>query len=468
MRARKMPKRVRTPNCTHLNMDRIYGRDQQCYVCGREPSIGFLYECKQDFGIQTLHDILEQDDDCQIEVLKSKTRLQLEWAGLSTSIILTAEKGHYTAEQLEKLKAQKQELRQVISDQLQASHINNAAARLADMASAPPSSDGALGCSPSNETEPSACTFKACHSCRPYYRDRVYISFQSVLSLDFPPMTREDTQHLPIKSAKIMSSVGTVGQLIPSLPMEGSTTLSMPTSMSLGSTDAPPTASTSTSTTSDLTFKTTKTDLDEIHAQHHPRRRFYKMGHRISGDISRDLSRQSTLLTRQGLKNAFQGIFRSTRESSSEGSNITLPLPRTGTVRDSNSLHDIGDFDLPALRKVRRQKERNEVKNGIYVTGFEGVQAVPLTTSHQTYGVHEASSGSETDLSMYSCASEGSEVEVNGGVALTEEAVKTHTPDILAVDMTAARDAVLYQDVDMSDDDEAEADIGLQSIMTQV
>jgi CRISPR/Cas system-associated protein Cas10 (large subunit of type III CRISPR-Cas system) len=147
IKARNMPKRVRTPNCTHLDMDRVYGRDQLCYVCGREPPIGFLYQCKQDCHTQSLHDILEQENDCQIEVVKSDTRLQLEWAGLSESIILTAEKGHYTAEQLEKLKAQKRELRQIISDQLQASQINIAAARLAAMAHHPSNNDGAFGSS---------------------------------------------------------------------------------------------------------------------------------------------------------------------------------------------------------------------------------------------------------------------------------------------------------------------------------
>jgi hypothetical protein len=209
--------------------------------------------------------------------------------------------------------------------------------------------------------------------------------------------------------------------------------------------------------------------MEEISTQRRPRRRFYKMGHRTSGDLSRDLSRQSALLTRQGLKAAFQGIFRSSRESSSEGSNITIPLPRTGTVRDSNHSHDIGDFDLPALRKVRRQKERNEIKNGTYVAGFESVQSSASASSHHAHGTQEASSSSsESDFSVHSCASEGSEVEVEGGVALTEEAVETHTPDILAVDVAAREDAVSLQDIDMSDDGDVEADIGLQSIMTQV
>jgi uncharacterized protein YdcH (DUF465 family) len=145
LKARNMPKpkRVRTPNCTHVDMDRVYGRDLQCYVCGREPSIGFLYECKQDCDAQSLRDLWEQDNDDPAELPKSDMRLQLEWAGLSDSVIRAAEQGHYTSAQLEKLKGQKLELRQTISDTLQANQINNAVSRLQAMEQVPPNNDGA-------------------------------------------------------------------------------------------------------------------------------------------------------------------------------------------------------------------------------------------------------------------------------------------------------------------------------------
>jgi len=145
IKARNMPKskRVRTPNCTHVDMDRVYGRDQQCFVCGREPSIGFLYECRQDCDTRSLHDLLEQENEDSREILKSDMRLQLEWVGLSESVIHAAEQGHYTKAQLEKLKGQKQELRLTISDALQASQINNAVSKLAAMEYMPPNNDGA-------------------------------------------------------------------------------------------------------------------------------------------------------------------------------------------------------------------------------------------------------------------------------------------------------------------------------------
>lgn len=145
IKGRKMPKRSRAPNCTHLDMDRVFGRHQLCDLCGRSPSIGFLYECRQDWETQSLCDLLIGDDDDEhIEVVKSDARLNLEWLGMSESVIHTAEQGYYTKAQLEKLKTQKKELREIISDQLQASHINDAAARLAALAQAPSNNDGTL------------------------------------------------------------------------------------------------------------------------------------------------------------------------------------------------------------------------------------------------------------------------------------------------------------------------------------
>ncbi|KAF1846984.1 uncharacterized protein K460DRAFT_392445 [Cucurbitaria berberidis CBS 394.84] len=474
-----MPKRVRTPNCTHVDMDRVYTRELQCYVCGRSPSVGFLYECRQDCDFKTLRDQLAQDED-RIEPVKSDLRLQLEATGFSESIILTAEGGHYTNAQLTKLKGQKAELRQIILDVEQKTEINDAVAKLTSIDKASTHNDGALNSTPAKDETAPGCAFKACHNCRPYYRDRVYISFHAVLSADFAPITHNDAQQLPIKSSQVMRNIGNTVHSFSSSLVHATTLSTLPTSTSFAtSTEAPQTASTASSDSSELTFKTTQTDMDEITAQRRPRRRFYKMGHRNSGDIAHDLSRLPAFLTRQGLKSAVQGIFRTGRDSSSSGSNVTLPLARTGTVRNLNESESVGEFDLGALRRVRRQKERNELRNGTYRGGFEGVIAkAHATGQHAVFasshsrddtgtGADETSS-SESDFSVYSCASEGSEVEVEGGVALTEEAVETHTPDILAVDVPDQKLEASMQSVEMDEEDGMGADIGLQSIMAQV
>lgn len=287
-------------------------------------------------------------------------------------------------------------------------------------------------------------------------------------------MSKDDTRDLPTKSAHVMRSIG-ASQTFPMTQVhhDESTSTAQTTVTIAASSEAPHTASTTVSDSSDLTFKTTQTDVDELHALRRPRRRFYNMGHRSSGDIARDLSRMPSLLTRQGLRTALQGIFQPGRDSSSSGSMITLPVARTGTVRDSSSTQPVGEFDIGALRRVRRQKEKNELRNGTYVGGFEDVSvttpapAKPSTASLPLAVDEEGSSSSE--FSVYSCISEGSEVEAEGGVALPEERADKHAPAILAVDVPASKSAIRIQTEDITcQEDGLEADVGLQCIMAQV
>ena len=481
-----MGKRLRVPNCTHLDMDRVFGQEQHCGVCGRSPSIGFLYECRQDCEPRLLRTLLARDQD-SIEPVKSALRQELEKIGLGESIIITAESGHYTDKQLNKLKGLKLELQQVILDTQQAAQASDVVSRLtAAMAKAPYSTDGAFNSMPdmnavssfwcievSKQTtnqpqKPMGCNVRACHTCRPYYRERMYISFQAVLNAEFPPITREDMEELPIKSAHIMRTIGTRAQPLPSSTTLGTSPSTLPNSNSFAtSAGSPLTASSNTTDSSEATFKTTQTDVDEISAQRRPRRRFYKMGRRSSVDIARSLSRGSSLLTPQGLKSAVQGIFRPGRESSSEGSNITLPLPRTGTVRDNTGSPPVGEFDLGALRRVRKQKERIEVKNGTYTGGFENVTAHATAPSDVASGNN---SSTDSEFSVYSFTTEEEGEVAVEGVAITEEAAETNTPDLVALNVPAIHklEAVIKTAEVATTEIEEDTDIGLQSIMTQV
>ncbi|CAN9216872.1 unnamed protein product [Alternaria alternata] len=416
-----MGKRMRVPNCTHLDMDRVFGHDQHCSICGRSPSIGFLYECRQDHKITTLRTILSREHG-RIEPVKSALRQELERIGLSESIIRNAESGHYTATQLKKLRELKLELKQVISDTRQATEASDVVARLTALAGATYSIDG---------------------------------TFSSL-----PVTDSDDVEELPVKSAQIMRTIGTRVQSSMTLNTTPST---LPTSDSFAtSTGIPHTASSNTTDSSEITFKTTQTDIDEISAQRRPRRRFYRMGRRSSIDIARSLSRAPSLLTPQGLKSAVQGIFRPGRESSSEGSNITLPLPRTGTVRDNTSSPTVGEFDLGALRRVRKEKERNELRNGTYAGGFEDVAANTTAIDDGSAG---NSNGTDSDFSASSFTTDENENIKIEGVAITEQAVETHTADIVALSVPATQKmGAMVKTAEVKE----HADIGLQSIMAQV
>ncbi|KAJ4402548.1 hypothetical protein N0V91_007086 [Didymella pomorum] len=455
-----MPRRVRTPNCTHVDMDRIYGRDLQCYVCGREPSIGFLYECRQDYSSPSLHNLLE--DQQEIARPKSPLRSELEEIGLSESVIRTAEHGHYSPMHLETLKAQKQDLKQIIEDTVQGSQINDMVARLAAL-SAPSNNDGTMNSK--------AKTAVSTSSLWDLMEDT------DEIAADFPPVSKVEAQSLPTKSAQVIRSIEASQHSSATHVAHKESPFPTQTTITFAdSTNAPHTASTTASDSSELTFKTTQTDVDELRALRRPRRRFYNIGHRSSGEIARDLSRIPPLLSRQGLKTAMQAIFHPGRDSSSSGSMITLPVPRTGTVRDSSATRPVGDFDIGALRRVRRQKERNEIRNGTYTGGYEDVGSAAATiksnTAHSPHSSDgEGSYSSDSDFSVYSCISEGSDDEVEGGVAFTEEAIDSRTPDILAVDVRdgpPSKSAICIRTKPVSWTEEGSEDIGVQSIMAQV
>lgn len=182
-----------------------------------------------------------------------------------------------------------------------------------------------------------------------------------------------------------------------------------------------------------------------LHRTKRPRRRFYNLGNKSSSAIARDLSSLS-LFSRDGLKSTIQGIFKHSKDKDLgfTESNITLPLPRSGTARNLTVGEDgerIGEFDVGSLRRVRRQKERADLRNGTTrVGGFETGPRFRMSDyiggdeSNASGNVRAADGDTEStgsNYTVYTCAGKGGEVEVSGGVALTEEAIETHTPDIL-------------------------------------
>jgi hypothetical protein len=494
VKVRTMPKRVRTPNCTHVDMDRIYGQHQQCFVCGREPSIGFLYECRQDCSSRSLHGLHSQGEGGHVNHLKSPLRTELEAVGLSESVIQSAEQEHYTSAQLKVLKAQKLDLKQAIEESIQGTQINDAVARLAALGSPSSNNDGTAS-SKSKDTvntsdpqgrdslvdalQSSPCNFRACHTCRPYYRDRVFISFEAVASAEFAPISRDEAQHLPTKSAntiRYLKGAQTSSTDQTDHEYTPRTTQTMVTFTTCSET--PNTAST-TSDSSELTFKTTQTDVDELRALRRPRRRFYNIGHKSSDEIARDLSRIPTLLSRQGLKTAMQAIFRPGRDSSSSGSIITLPVERTGTVRDDPVTHPVGEFDIAALRRVRRQKEKADLRRGTFVHNFESLGSLPPASKHVSApsldnSNRSPSGSSESEFCVYSCVSDASEVDVDteGGVALTQAEVESFAPDKCGANGVEGSKASIHVRTRAfepeGEEDGDEGDLALRDVMAQI
>ena len=52
------------------------------------------------------------------------------------------------------------------------------------------------------------CNFQVCHACRPFFPDRLHTSFDAVYSNEVPPITEEDASKLRILDAKVVSNLG--------------------------------------------------------------------------------------------------------------------------------------------------------------------------------------------------------------------------------------------------------------------
>ncbi|PVH93075.1 hypothetical protein DM02DRAFT_250166 [Periconia macrospinosa] len=458
LKPRNNPKRSRAiVNCTHLTMERVFvGFDDLCSLCGKVPTLGFLYECRQDcdFGSPYLGMVLDgpPGDACS----KSQLRQELEQIGLSESVITTAEKGDYTRAQLDRLKHLKLKLNEEVTAIAQACKTTYAVNKMGD-------TDGAAVSTFTQESF--QCQLRACHTCRPYFNMRTYTSFDAVFADELKPITVRETATLPTKSAKTIRGIN-VDSAPPPPPPPKDYPPSFPPTFTRGSFPSPRAPSECSSV---LTFKTTQSDIDNINSTRYFRRRFYSLGHNSSIEIARDIFSPS-LFSRQGLKAVFQSIFRSSRDSSSSGSNITLPMPRTGTARQLEEENPVGEFDIGALRRVRRQKERSELRYARYLAA-SNQQAMGISLGLQQHSAsHEDDeqydeSSSDSDFTVYSCISEGSEVEVDGGVALTEEAVSTLTPDILTAPLPSSSAPPSFKDqpVGLEKDE-----MSLGALMTQV
>jgi hypothetical protein len=145
----RMPRRGRVPNCTHINMDRVYGRDQLCDNCLRTPSMGFLYVCAQDAVPKPSRPrnapIGDSDGSVDDATAAATRRDELEQIGVSESIIQTAERGLYTDAQLDLLKHQKLHLKQSIEDVT----ANRLSLQLLDtLTSRPSNTDGTIASMP--------------------------------------------------------------------------------------------------------------------------------------------------------------------------------------------------------------------------------------------------------------------------------------------------------------------------------
>jgi hypothetical protein len=538
--------KLRTANCTHTNMERVCGKgvDFYCDVCEKPLSnaIGVVYVCRRIEGVDvptpfgeisnsvvlTDVDIAEQENDMPL-------RWQLQKIGLSESIIKQAEQGVYTEPQLQKLKRQKIEMNQTIQDKIQQEEINALAARLAagEVLDGPSNNDGAPPTRNANGRQlvsqasnagirdrdiakaPPAnwakgdptCGFRACHHCRPYFKDRAFINIDSIVSDSTPSVTPAIAALLSVKSAHQLRNVGLrpytprpipppiiLGTVEPASRWQNETTTPSSVSATTATSSTPLTRT--DSSLSVATFQTTQTDLSILQNTRQPRRRFYMLDNRSSRSIMRNMLAYPTPFLRQGLRSTIKEIFKTKKQRENndsspiamQDSSITLPIPRSGTARDLTTNERVAELDIGPLRRVRRAKEHVQSVEEVISCGFEtqprvsagaSITGVASSLHGQPYNMwnQQLAHGGTVSVVSRSATStpsgsvgEGGEVEVDGGVALTEEAVETHTPDILELDTMAGAEEDEEEDTKGGDTD-PEGDtymVDADAIMAQV
>lgn len=262
---------TRRAACTHLTMERLYG-DFTCNVCSRYSNFGWVYCCTQDSvpeshatpdSISETSSPPSQNNDSSGGKANGFDDLpmlppavdedprqggedgSMPTAELSPWIEQAIKDGHYTPEQVAKLRAQKQHVvdtARAAIDQFEQSQTNNTnlpthtptTLQSVDAnphlpfpvinevqersVTSPPTVNAALALQPKLRMFP-LCKFCACQLCRPTHRDRAWQRFDDVFKKDheIPFIDYEDSNR-PMASASIMSKMGLRPPRLPKRP----------------------------------------------------------------------------------------------------------------------------------------------------------------------------------------------------------------------------------------------------------
>ena len=269
------------------------------------------------------------------------------------------------------------------------------------------------------------CNFMVCHTCRPFFQDRLYMSFEQMLSGRVPAVTREEIIRLPVLDAAIVRTIGLHAQQ-PQLSSTGHSPNSMDVTMQQvdgseeDTSDWTPTSPTASETDSDhlggvdpypcpgaglcplwsrYAGCAYDNDFDDgLRALHH--------GFGPEPDLSR--------VTPENSLNRLRHVRGSLNETpggtSSSCSSISLPTPTAGPLTPLTP----ASMTFTDALGTRFGKSRKAASM------LDVVSSEKRRGGRHSHGIH----GKDSSSSL------GSEVEVEGGVALTEEAVGSGIPDI--------------------------------------
>lgn len=233
--------------CTHLFMERLYGLDD-CSVCQKPSPLGWVYTCIQneeshsfskkipnvinEFGATSLvagqqHNVGFGSSNSEDSREEAPTRPRSP-NRLSPWIERAIEQGNYTPAQILKLRAQRQRVVEAIATAEE--HIEKYPEQSANP---PPAStnivshsidansylpfpiinevhenlkESDLDVTPSPKLRMfPQCTFRACHTCRPTFRDRAWLRLDDIFAMKAPLNSIDfDTDNRPVSSALVV------------------------------------------------------------------------------------------------------------------------------------------------------------------------------------------------------------------------------------------------------------------------
>ncbi|KAL8911142.1 MAG: hypothetical protein Q9171_003633 [Xanthocarpia ochracea] len=372
--------------CTHLNMERLYG-DFDCMVCHHPSRWGWVYSCTQDE---------------QHELVVSPTRNSIPskpaWtADLSPWIQQGIAKGQYSAEQIEKMVAQRQKVIDTIAaSEAHFKKTQSASSRMSVRKST--STPISVVVNPdlpiinTNENAETSsdrirqsvdqssiakarifpyCRYRACQMCRPTYRDRTWQVIEDAFTTKIsPPGLYDVDADRPVSRLSMVRSIGTGRTRAPRPPLRTYDSVGLYKINAEGR----------------LSLNSAKPSgvPEPIES--------------IAADVADERNEPDSKGFRDSVKRAFKGMLMSSRKRDSWSSRYNKRSARSVDMPEN----DDAEFDLGLWKELSEEL-------------LSEAAAVPLPG-------HDGKDGLETETD---------EVDVEGGVAVTEEAVETRTADII-------------------------------------
>lgn len=380
------------PVCTHIAMSKLYGFEERCFQCYRIPSIGFIYVCEQD----QVYGEIPQIPQALKRLSKGdkRTLADLQSLGFDNSIMRAAESGFYTAAQLETLISQKLHVRSVIEITKEKDKQSETSVK-SDEDGKPPYGDTIKPRSKhkhdfSDSSKP--CDYKICHKCRPFSRDRSFISLEAVFNGEIQPPNAWEKGFMPVADVVTVRGLG-LKQPISSQQFEDA--------WEDMAEDHPGESATSStnSITPSIASKQALSDIEEEDSEY---LKAYELAQ--GRDLSEDQTTQGQSTESKGFRDSLKRSLQDMLQRNKSGPSAN----RLGRkAKNKTSLNPKDSLDIDLWRKMSEDL-------------LQEASAKMLPTDDGE-DLIEPSEGSTITEEEY--------VEI--GVALTEEAIETQTPDLI-------------------------------------